>query len=273
VGAGLYAPSAFGGDPGAGQLNFQGYNLNGVSAFANGLIYGCTIANNALDATNDIDFGAGKCADSTNVAYMAASALTKRLDAAWAVGTNQGGLFSGAIANTTYHCFIIMRPDTGVVDAGFDTSVTAANRPASYTYYRRVGSIIRSGGAIGAFIQTGDSFFWNNSAPTPDYDSSGNRAKAALALNVPSGIRVEAVLNPSLTSDSTDATMTFYDGANTSAGFMIACTVESSLLGRTDQMVQQFTNTSAQIQLAIAGFPFAARIRTSGWIDTRGANG
>jgi hypothetical protein len=145
--------------------------------------------------------------------------------------------------------------------------------PANYDYKRRIGSIVRSGGAIAAFVQTGDTFIWNNAAPTADYDSSGNRAKANLTLNVPSGIRVAAILNPSLTSDSTDATMTFYDGANTSAGFMIACLVESSLLGRTDQMVQQFTNTSAQIQLAIAGSPFAARIRTSGWIDTRGRNG
>src|SRR3972149_3936128 len=59
------------------------------------------------------------------------TALTKQIDAAWAVGTNQGGLFSGAVGNTTwYHVFLIRRSDTGVVEAGFDTSVTAANLPA-----------------------------------------------------------------------------------------------------------------------------------------------
>jgi hypothetical protein len=245
----------------------------GVSAFS-GLLYGLTLSNNVSDTTNDIDIAAGIAIDATNAKFMKlASGLTKRLDAAWAVGTNQGGLDTGAIANTTYHMWLIMRSDTGVVDVLFSASATSPTMPASYDYKRRIGSIVRSGGAIAAFVQTGDTFIWNNAAPTADYDSSGNRAKANLTLNVPSGIRVAAILNPSLTSDATDATMTFYDGANTSAGFMIACTVESSLLGRTDQMVQQFTNTSAQIQLAIAGFPFAARIRTSGWIDTRGRNG
>jgi hypothetical protein len=245
----------------------------GVSAFS-GLLYGLTLSNNVSDTTNDIDIAAGIAIDATNAKFMKlASGLTKRLDAAWAVGTNQGGLDTGAIANTTYHMWLIMRSDTGVVDVLFSASATSPTMPASYDYKRRIGSIVRSGGAIAAFVQTGDTFIWNNAAPTADYDSSGNRAKANLTLNVPSGIRVAAILNPSLTSDATDATMTFYDGANTSSGFMIACTVESSLLGRTDQMVQQFTNTSAQIQLAIAGFPFAARIRTSGWIDTRGRNG
>jgi hypothetical protein len=160
---------------------------------APGALFGMALANNTTDPTNDIDFATGQCSDSTNTFYMAlASALTKRLDAAWAVGTGQGGLFSGAIANTTYHCFIIMRPDTGVVDAGFDTSVIAANRPASYTYYRRVGSIIRTGGSIKAFHQQGDTFYWDS--PVVDVDSTTLGAQTT-TLTVPTGIVVEALVN------------------------------------------------------------------------------
>ena len=159
---------------------------------APGAITGCTIANNAADATNDIDFAAGTCADSTAAFYMTPTALTKRLDATWAVGTNQGGLFSGAIANTTYHCFIIMRPDTGVVDAGFDTDPDAANRPASYTYYRRVGSIVRTGAAIKAFFQQGKTFYWN--VMTLD-DNSAAAGPTTITLTVPVGISVTALFN------------------------------------------------------------------------------
>ena len=89
-----------------------------------------TIANNATDADNDIDF------------IAVATTMSKRLDASWTAGTNQGGLFSGSKANSTwYHCFAIYNLTTGVSDYGFDTSVIATNRPANYTKYKRVGSI------------------------------------------------------------------------------------------------------------------------------------
>ena len=273
VGAGLYSTSAFGGDPGAGLLNFQGYNLNGVSAFSSGLIYGCTIANNTLDATNDIDFGAGKCADSTNVAYMVASALTKRLDAAWAVGTNQGGLFSGAIANTTYHCFIIMRPDTGVVDAGFDTSVTAANRPVAYTYYRRVGSIVRSGGVIRAFVQTGDQFMW--SVPISDeFTTNPGTSAVTVTLSLPTGLVINAMVTVGLEANSaTDfrllvTSLSVTDTVPSSTLF----TLKSNEISTPSSDVVVPTNTSAQIRYRLNLSTAAAivSVQTNGWADTRG---
>lgn len=74
--------------------------------------------NNAGDAVNDIDIAIGACRDITNAQNIVlASALTKRLDAAWAVGTNQGGLDIGTIADGSYHLYAIKRSDTGVVDA------------------------------------------------------------------------------------------------------------------------------------------------------------
>ena len=276
VGAGVYSASAFGGDPGAGLLNFQGYNLNGVSTFSSGLLYGCTIANNALDATNDIDFSAGKCADSTNVAYMGASALTKRLDAAWAVGTDQGGLFSGAIANTTYHCFIIMRPDTGVVDAGFDTSVTAANRPAAYTLYRRIGSIVRTGGAIRPFVQDGDRFMWNVTSLPADVAQMVTKTKALTAMTLPSGIRVRGLFRLAIavtTGSSQNENVLVYDGANANIAaeglFFRTATTDTVI----STNVEQFTNTSAQVYVEITGNPSTLNttsVSTAGWVDTRG---
>ena len=94
-----------------------------VALVIDGYRYGCTIANNAGDATNDIDIAAGIWADDTGAVLLRlASGITKRLDAAWAVGSGNGGLDTGSIANTTYHLWLIMRSDTGVVDVLFSAS-------------------------------------------------------------------------------------------------------------------------------------------------------
>ena len=279
VGAGVYAPGAFGGDPGAGYLNFQGYNLNGASAFANGLLYGCTIANNVADATNDIDFGAGKCADSTNTQYLVAAALTKRLDATWAVGTNQGGLFSGVAANTTYHCFIIMRPDTGVVDAGFDTSVTAANRPGAYTYYRRVGSIIRTGGAIAAFVQAGDTFTLAVPVQSLNTTNPGTSA-VTFAANVPLGITPAAVISfyyyypangGALQAYALITSLSQPDTAPSGTVFTYHVATQTSDASDVSGVMAVPVNTAASARYRVSNSNSSAivTINTLGWIDAR----
>ena len=103
---------------------------------------------NVADPDHDVDFSAGTIADSTFSQLLTLTAMTKRLDAAWATGDAAGGLFTGTVANsTTYHCFIIESTAGGVVDCGFDTSPTAANIPAGYTNYRKIGYVITDGSA------------------------------------------------------------------------------------------------------------------------------
>lgn len=276
VGAGVYAPGAFGGDPGTGYLNFQGYNLNGASAFASGLLYGCTIANNVADATNDIDFGAGKCADSTNTQYLVAAALTKRLDATWAVGTNQGGLFAGVAANTTYHCFVIMRPDTGVVDAGFDTSPIAANRPVAYTYYRRVGSIVRLAGSIKAFTQTGDTFLWTTAVR--DFNATPSTSGANVTLTVPTGITVTASLGLSIESGTMAFAFYYFrispltetNAAADQTNFTLVLATDSGTATSDSSSASLPTDTSGQVRQRASGAVGTLRILTNGFVDTRG---
>ena len=132
---------------------------NVLRAQFKGHINGLTLSNNATDATNDIDIAAGEAAeDSGGILIKLSSGLTKRLDAAWAVGTNQGGLDTGSIANTTYHVWLIQRSDTGVVDALFSTSPSSPTMPANYDLKRRIGAIVRVSAAIKAFYQYGDVF-------------------------------------------------------------------------------------------------------------------
>jgi len=108
-----------------------------------GHISGLVVSNTA-EPDNDISISAGECSDKTNAKdIVQSSALVKQIDAVWAVGTNKGGLFSGTVAaSTLYYIYEILRSDTGVVDAYFDTSATAENIPANYDYYRMIDWVV-----------------------------------------------------------------------------------------------------------------------------------
>ena len=255
-----------------------GYKLiNPLAGLSLGHLFGLTLSN-GTDATNDINIAAGKCRNDVNTDDMSlASVLTKQLDATWAVGTNQGGLDTGSIANTTYHIWLIKRSDTGVVDALFSASATAPSMPANYDQKRRIGSIVRSSGAIIAFVQDGDNFMW----VTPILDvTATNPGTAAVTrtLTLPTGIRVQAKTvatgSGSLATDEpggiylsdlsladvaasvSNHNLYSYNGAGTYTGGSISV----------------MTNTSAQIRsrVEISTAATTLRIQTHGWIDTRG---
>jgi hypothetical protein len=111
-------------------------------------ISGMTYANSAGDVTNDIDIATGSAMDSTGAYLITVAALTKRLDAAWAVGTNQGGLDTGSIDNVNYYIWAIARSDTGVTDYLFSASATSPTMPTNYTYKRLIGFFTRAAGTI-----------------------------------------------------------------------------------------------------------------------------
>jgi hypothetical protein len=245
------------------------------SVIFKGLLSGLTLSNNVTDATNDIDIATGVAASDESIPHVMelGSALTKRLDAAWAVGTNQGGLDTGTIADGTYHIWLIQRSDTSVVDALFSTSATSPTMPANYNRKRRIGSIIRSGGVIRPFRQTGDMFRW----VTPVLDRAGSTAVAdsLLSVTVPFGITTSPMIVIFVTSGtnstignslgdgvaaSADITVQFYSGApqfNSTA-----------LISPGDI----YTNTSSQIRLAVtitAGTIVTNTLTTLGYTDTR----
>lgn len=233
---------------------------------------GLGIANNAADATNDIDIAVGEARDSTNAKnIILTGALTKRLDAAWAVGNNQGGLDTGAIANGTYHVWLIMRSDTGVVDALFSTSATAPTMPANYDFKRRIGSILRVGGAIKSFIQRGDRFLWV--ASVEDYNTTTLGGVSTLVpLSVPLGIRTEAILQGLASNATLGTRASVYppDVGNSSGGnghtVRVNVAGSPSSLGR----IEIDTDTSAQVRVISTQASTTLVLETYGYIDRRG---
>lgn len=138
-----------------------------------------TISNNATDANNDIDFSAGNFQFSDGSGQAVATAImTKRLDATWSAGTNQGGLFSGTKAiNTWYYPFKIFNPTTNVEDAGFDISSSGANIPSGFTKRSNNFQPIKTDGSgnilQGTFYKDGGFFY-----ATKQTEESANDASA-----------------------------------------------------------------------------------------------
>lgn len=162
-----------------------------------GHIFGLTLSNKFADANNDVDVSPGACCDQGGAQdIVLAAALTKRLDAAWAVGAGEGGLDTGSkAADTAYHVWLIRRSDNGVVDALFSTSATSPVLPANYDQRRRIGCIVTDGsGNILPFHQVGDQFRFKGNFPTPYFQTpmTGNATPTIATLSrVPLGVKVE----------------------------------------------------------------------------------
>lgn len=239
-----------------------------------GHIYGLELSNNVSDATNDINIAAGICRDSADAVNITlASAITKRLDAAWAVGSGNGGRDTGSIADGWWHVHAIYRADTGVSDVLFSLSATSPTLPTNYTHFRRIGAVKRVSSSLLAFRQTGDVF----KLETAVTDQTGTVAVAdgLLTLSVPAGVRVTPILaaDVSLTgAGAGSAIILLSDGDAASAETSIA---RVALAGDFSlNVVEAFvTNLSGQLRRAIlnsSGTISLARIQTLGWIDRRG---
>lgn len=125
-----------------------------------GYLIGLGLSTNAADPANDIDIAVGSAAsDASPYHLMQLSApITKRIDAAWAPGTNQGGLDTGTVAASgTYSIFEIQRSDTLAVDSIITLSSTGPLMPANYDRKRLIGSLVRTGGVNAKPAATGQS--------------------------------------------------------------------------------------------------------------------
>ena len=123
-------------------------------------IYGLTYSN-GTDATNDIDFAAGGCMDSTGVIWITCAAMAgKQLDVGWAPGAAAGMRNSGvAIDNVDYYLYAVAKADgtqdyyahTSTTVATVITALQAETGGADYLYARLIGWIKRVAGTIVAF--------------------------------------------------------------------------------------------------------------------------
>lgn len=233
------------------------------------------------DTLNDIDIAAGTALDSTNAtAITLASLLTKRSDAAWAVGTGNGGMDTSTKPNSgTLHIWLIKRSDTGVVDALYSISATAPTMPTGYDSKALIGSRrTDSSGNIINMHQYGDVNLYD-SPPALDVDVSNQSTTAVTrTLSTPGGRKLPAILDTFVSSGNGNPCVYFRNPDLTDLAPSITATPLAQVIGETGTgstrsgagQFQVITNTSSQITTRADAASTTVRIATMGWIDTRG---
>lgn len=214
-----------------------------------------------------------------------ASAFTKSLSA-FAAGTGNGGLDTGAVAiNSSYHMHLIRKDTDGSVDVLYSLSPTAPTMPAGYTARRRIGSFKTDGSAqIVAYIQTGNRFLL--SVPGIDYDATnpGTAAVTRALASVPTGVVFLALLTVGIYTGTTAANAYIVSSlsvadttpvAAATAALAGAATVSVASGGQVHwdmAPAEVLTDTSAQVRsrLGVSGAADHAGIITNGWVDSFG---
>lgn len=218
----------------------------------------------------------GFATDSTNASMMALGSAYTKTTSAWAVGSANGALDTGTIANSTwYHVFLIKRTDTGVVDVLVSLSATSPTLPTNYTLFRRIGSMLTNGSAQWVkFSQYGDDFLWDINIVNVSV-SPGTTAIQTLTVTTPTGIKTIALLNVAGS----------VGGGTDGRGWLFSTDINSGAALSTSNATINFgpsggsqawgvyrirTNTSAQVKYAMVASTGSAIITTAGWVDDRG---
>jgi hypothetical protein len=251
------------------------YATGSQSVVLRGYIDGLIMSTAGSSATMSI--GAGQAADSTNSVNLDLLSGINKTTSAWAVGSGNGGLDTGSIANGTwYYFYVIRRPDTGVVDIVFSTNSTAPTLPASYTQYRYIGAGFTNGGAQWTrFVQDGNYFRWYT--PVLDIDAATGTTAGLSTLSVPMGRKMLAKYNV-YTSDGTTGAGRIYlsdpDVEDLAPSVTAAPLSAVGFNGAVSDIGigfgECFTNTSAQIRRRGQNANTFCRLATLGWVDMRG---
>jgi hypothetical protein len=238
-----------------------------------GYIDGLILSNNTGDAAHDIDISPGEVRSITNDAdIILISSLTKRIDAAWAEGTGEGGMDSGAVAPSSwYHVFLIKRTDNGTVDALFSASPDSPVMPADYNCKQRIMSVKTDGSSnIIPFHQSGDWVTWDNAVT--DVGAVAGPANELVTLpSVPTGIAVRARIRIKAVSATVEDEYSARE-PNVTTGSQAYVITQVANVAVWSSEVPVLTNTSAQVIHNATDAAVTCSLVVNGWIDPRGMN-
>ncbi|MBN9086255.1 MAG: hypothetical protein J0J01_05065 [Reyranella sp.] len=265
----LKAPTRASGDSGSDVATTAFVTRAALRSYLAGL----GLSNNVGAPNARIDVATGICADDTNTQMLSLASGT--LDC---TTTGANGLDTGSLANNTwYHAFAIGKPD-GTTARLASTSPTSPALPAGYTLKRRIGSFKTDVAAhILLFVQDGDSFMWK----TPVMDlggvsgtNPGTSAVNRTLVSVPTGVRMQAVLNIVVNNSGSDfAYCLITDRSLTDMAPSVGNSdTPKASIGTALKAV--WTDTSAQVRSRISYSDALTGLilNTLGWIDHRGRN-
>jgi hypothetical protein len=243
----------------------------GIPAIMRSYLAGLTLSTAGSSAT----FGVadGVATDSANADVMSLASSYTKTTSAWAVGSGNGSLDTGSIANNTwYHVWLIKRTDTNVVDVLISLSATSPTMPTNYTLKRRIGSMKTNASAQWvAFTQNGDEFLWATTVLDVSIAAISTTA-ASVTLSVPTGVKVMALFSGLMVPTNANY-IYFYAldrGAKTATVASGNISLALDVSGQAGGTFSVRSNTSAQIGVVGNNPAGTYNIGTYGWMDTRG---
>ena len=240
---------------------------------------------NGTDSDHDIDATIELVA-LDNGRKVLSSGYTKQIDATFAAGDAAGGMADGVSLsnNTWYHRFELSNSSGSVVDAGFDTSITAANLLADsvvsglgLTNYKRVSSHLTDGSAnILPFTQIDRTFFYTTAIQ--DVNAAMSTGSVLTTISTPLAVQVIALMvlgldvaagssgsNMLASVQNADQNYTPSSYREYDVGVCRIASFTASASGR----VSAKTNTSSQIRLvqSSSGTSSSVTLVTRGYVD------
>lgn len=261
---------------------FEGYNgslwgsIGGPPSVLPNYLGGLTLSNDPTTPNSIIDVGPGTSASDDNSIMMNLASSYTKTTGSWAVGSGNGCLDAGSVANNTkYNVFEMERTDTLVVDILCSTSATSPTLPANYTVQRRLNCGFETDGSahILPFNQNGDDCLW--AVSTVDVNTATLGTTASLkVLNVPVGVKVQPICSASMSNDGhcvllsspdqTDAAPNCANPMTTTPGAtLIDTTIAAGMVNTTCPTL--VTNTAGQIRARADAASTTLSIITQGW--------
>jgi hypothetical protein len=238
----------------------------GGSSVVNGFINGFTLSNDGTTPNSVLDEAAGYAADSTNAVMITGTAFKKSTAGTWAAGSGSNGMGTGLTiaASTWYHVFAII--NAGSYDVYFDTSPTAANKPASTTAFRYIGSFLTNGSSqIVTFIQFGQKFIWLS--PPSDLSAGSAGSVTPVTISAPLGIVTNPIMNVSFSGTATGASALVRSTYASGNGDCSLNAIVASMVSYNQCTVT--TNSSSQINYQTFGTGPSLSISTIGYMNPR----
>jgi hypothetical protein len=248
-------------------------NTHALLRLARGHIAGLTLANQLLgtpSGTFTVEFGQAG-ADVAPYTLMELAITWTKTSAAFAVGSLNGSLDTGSLANNTwYHVWLIGKLD-GTTDILTSLSPATPTMPTGFVLKRRIGALkTRSDGNWTEFVQRKDRFQWRTPVVEVNDTNSGTGGAYA-AVNVPPDI---GGMIAHLTCSGYHATLAHWHSvyspyqADPTNSFQHTLHNDPafSAYGQHDVL----TNEASQVRYLSAQNTSTVTVCTLGWTDHRG---
>lgn len=241
-----------------------------------------TLSNTVGNTATHIDFTAASVWDNGLTTRATIAALTKRLDANWAVGTGNGMRYSGAgIANGWYYIYAVWKIQGANADYYADPSASEATAlghlqaetgGASYAYIQRVAAINRAGGSIRQFHQYDDRFMWDTPVPDVSAVSIGLSASNHAVTIPPIPVRLIANTRVAYTGGFSTAYVSSPDQVDVAASSTDAYTAGTDNIasGSNAYTPIEIDTSNGQIRARATIASTSFYVNTRGYVDRRG---